>query len=101
MVRFFVKRRCIHPAPLPRVQGRGDKTMVPARYLLLGFVLAPCALAVRAQDSPSLPLGATETPAPGDSAAAVAGPIARADPERMSRHELGGPYPPAHGDLGS
>ena len=72
--------------------------MVPARYLLLGFVLAPCALAVRAQDSPSLPLGATETPAPGDSAAAVAGPIARADLERMYRHELEGLYRPADAD---
>ena len=70
------------------------------QLLLAAAVFAGWACPLHAQDesAPQPPPGATETPAPGDAAAAVAGPIPRADLERMYRHELEGPYRPADAD---
>src|SRR5689334_22041765 len=74
--------------------------MLPTRCVILCVGLAACALPLRAQDvpAPPLPPGATETPAPGDSAAALGAPMPRADLERMYRHELEGLYRPADAD---
>jgi pimeloyl-ACP methyl ester carboxylesterase len=69
------------------------------RLRIIGVILCLCAAPLRAQgDSPALPRGATETPAPGDSAGAVGAAIPRADLERMYRHELEGLYRPADVD---
>src|SRR5215213_8546827 len=67
--------------------------------MVAGVILAWSAPLLRAgEDAPQPPAGATETPAPGESAEAVAGPVPRADLERMYRHELEGLYRPADAD---
>jgi len=74
--------------------------MLLTRSFILCVVLATCASSLRAQDvpAPPLPPGATETPAPGDSAAALGAPVPRSDLERMYRHELEGLFRPADAD---
>src|SRR5512138_2946415 len=73
--------------------------MRPTCFAIIGVCLACCAASLRGQETaPAVPPGATETPAPGESAAAVGAPVPRADLERMYRHELEGIYRPADAD---